>query len=421
MVAGVTSVASTMEPTPAPAPALLPSPRGPLGLVRWPHDPRDQLRAWDAADALLLEHLAGDPEAGRAPVALDGAVVVLGDRWGALAVALADHEPHVVSDSLLAQLATARNLAANGAGDLPVHLLTSEDELPERIDVLLVRLPRTAAVLEHQLHRIAPRLAPGAVVVGAGMVKEVHTSTSVAFERLVGPTRTSLAKRKARLVHAEVDPALVRGEDPWPRTLVMPPDAGALAGLEVVQHAGVFSAEHLDVGTRFLLEHLPERSGPELVLDLGCGNGVVGVAAALANPAARVLLVDESHAALASARETVRRALGEDALVAGQDGAARASFAVADVLVLPDGSPAVAPGSVDLVLNNPPFHSQHAVTGSTARRMFTESHTALRRGGELWVVGNRHLDHRSVLERIFGGCRVAAAGTRFTVLRAVKR
>ncbi len=36
--------------------------QGEYDLVRFPEDPRDRLRAWDAADAYLLRHLEGTAE-----------------------------------------------------------------------------------------------------------------------------------------------------------------------------------------------------------------------------------------------------------------------------------------------------------------------------------------------------------------------
>ena len=61
--------------------------RGGFDLARFPEDPRDPFRAWDAADEYLLRRLDGGD--GDGPVDLSGAVVVVGDRWGALATALA--------------------------------------------------------------------------------------------------------------------------------------------------------------------------------------------------------------------------------------------------------------------------------------------------------------------------------------------
>lgn len=374
------------------------TPWGELELARFPQDPRDLLRAWDTADEYLLGHL---DEQG---TDLSGTVVVVGDRWGALVTALAAHRPAQITDSFLTQEATRANLARRGAEPGAVRLLTTQDPPPGRIDVLLVRVPKSLALLEDQLLRLAPAVHEGTVVVGTGMVKEIHTSTLTLFERILGPTRTSLARRKARLILCTPDPSLERPANPWPHTYTLPDGIGAASGRTVVNHAGVFCADRLDIGTRFFLRHLPEGDGRRVV-DLGCGNGVVGTALALANPGAEVLFTDESFQAVASAEGTYQ-ASG----VPGQ-----AEFRVGDALA---GVPA---GSVDLVLNNPPFHSHQATTDATAWRMFTGARRALRPGGELWVIGNRHLGYHVKLRRLFGNSRLVASDPKFVVLRAVKR
>jgi 16S rRNA (guanine1207-N2)-methyltransferase len=371
------------------------TPKGDLDLARFPADPTERLRAWDAADAYLLRHLAETGMPG-------GSVVVAGDRWGALATALAEHEPVQISDSYLAQRATLANLERNGREG--VRLLSTRDTPPGRIDVLLIRVPRSLGLLEDQLHRLAPAVHQETLVVGAGMVTEIHTSTLRLFERILGPTTTSPAVRKARLIFCTPGEGLERGGNPWPYSYDLPAGIGPPSGLTTVNHAGIFCADRLDIGTRFLLRHLPRRAGPERVVDLGCGNGVLGLTAALSNPDAEVLLVDESHQAVASARATFE-----------VNGVGRAEFLVGD------GLAGAEPGSADLILNNPPFHSHRATTDATAWRMFLGARAALRRGGELWVVGNRHMGYHAKLRRLLGNCQVVASDPKFVVLRAVKR
>ncbi|WP_344859866.1 methyltransferase [Planomonospora alba] len=384
----------------------LTTPQGEYDLTRFPDDPRDPFRAWDAADEYLLRHLAGTDGG---PADLSGTVVVSGDRWGALVTALAGHRPIQITDSFLTQEATRANLARNGIGADAVRLLSTQDAPPDRIDVLLVRVPKSLGLLEDQLHRLAPGVHAGTLVVGTGMVTEIHTSTLRLFERIIGPTRTSLAVKKARLVLCSPDPDLARTPSPWPRGYTLPDGVGAVSGRTVVNHAGVFCADRLDIGTRFFLRHLPAVRGARRVVDLGCGNGVVGTAVALAAPEAEVVFVDESYQAVASARATYRENAGQGRASGG------AEFRVGDGMA---GFPA---GSVDLVLNNPPFHSHRGTSDATAWRMFTGSRAALRRGGELWVIGNRHLGYHVKLRRIFGGCEVVASDPKFVVLRAVRR
>ncbi|WP_369227386.1 methyltransferase [Streptomyces sp. R39] len=370
---------------------------GEFELSRFPEDPRDRLRAWDASDAYLLRYLD------RERIGLSGTVVVLGDRWGALVTALAEHRPAQITDSYLSQEATRVNLGHAGVEPGTVRLLTTQDPPPERVDVLLVRVPKSLALLEDQLLRLAPAVHAGTVVVGTGMVKEIHTSTLRLFERILGPTRTSLAEQKARLIHCTPDPSLERPENPWPYSYALPEGIGAVSGRTVVNHAGVFCADRLDIGTRFFLAHLP--AGGRRIVDLGCGNGVVGTAVALADPTAEVLFVDESFQAIASAEATYK--------ANGVPG--HAEFRVGD------GLTGVAAGSVDVVLNNPPFHSHQATTEATAWRMFSGAKRALRPGGELWVIGNRHLGYHVTLRRLFGNSELVASDPKFVVLKAVKR
>ncbi|KUM74485.1 methyltransferase [Streptomyces griseorubiginosus] len=375
------------------------TPWGELALTRFPEDPRDRLRAWDASDEYLLRHLATER------VALSGTVVVVGDRWGALVTALAAHRPVQITDSFLGQEATRANLARAGVEPGTVRLLTTQDPPPDRIDVLLVRVPKSLALLEDQLLRLAPALHADTVVVGTGMVKEIHTSTLQLFERILGPTRTSLAEKKARLIFCTPEPSLERPANPWPYGYALPDGVGAVSGRAVVNHAGVFCADRLDIGTRFFLQHLPAGRGAQRIVDLGCGNGVVGTAVSLGNPEAEVLFVDESFQAVASAEGTYK--------ANGAPG--RAEFRVGD------GLAGVPDGSVDVVLNNPPFHSHQATTDATAWRMFAGARRALRPGGELWVVGNRHLGYHVKLRKLFGNSQLVAGDPKFVVLKAVKK
>ncbi len=391
----------------------LTTPFGSYELTRFPEDPRDRLRAWDAADEYLLRHLdSGTGERGPVDLAAAGQITVLGDRWGTLTTALAAYRPTQITDSVLTRSATAANLDRNGIGTAKstVTLLTTQDPPPEKIDVLLVRVPKSLALLEDQLYRLAPHVHAGTVVVGAGMVKEIHTSTLRLFEKILGPTKTSLAEKKARLIFCTPGtPGATRPATPgpWPLTYTVDEDAGSGSGLTVVNHAGIFCADRLDVGTRFFLQNLPTNTDGARVVDLGCGNGVVGTAVQVHDPDAEVVFTDESYQAVASAQATYRANVRE--------GRRTAEFLVGDgVAMLP-------PASVDLVLSNPPFHSHQATTDATALRMFAQSRKVLRPGGELWIVANRHMGYHTHLRRLFGNSEVVASEPKFVVLRAVKQ
>ncbi len=52
--------------------------------------------------------------------------------------------------------------------------------------------------------------------------------------------------------------------------------------------------------------------------------------------------------------------------------------------------------------------------------MFTQAKTALAKGGELWIVGNRHLGYHLKLKRLFGNAEQVAATPKFVILRSIK-
>jgi 23S rRNA (guanine1835-N2)-methyltransferase len=362
-------------------------PGGELTLRRLPLREDDPLRAWDAADEYLISYLTQEMDD-------NGRVLILNDAFGALTLGLLERHPDLVTDSAVAQLALRHNAEING---LSVDHVTVYDPLGDwgtPPGAVVLKVPKTHALLSHQLHRLRALLPPSTPIVAAGMAKHIHTSTLNLFESIVGPTTTSLARKKARLIFATLDPTLAIAAPPDPITHQVPE-----YGLTLVDHPSVFSQGRLDRGTRLLLENLPSTAGR--CVDLGCGNGALGIAIALAQRDSHVTFVDESHLAVASARAGWS-ANGLDP--------ARATFQTVDCLA------DVEEKSVDLILCNPPFHQGQAKGDQIAWRMFTQARATLRPGGQLCVVGNRHLGYHVKLARLFGRCETLASDGKFVVL-----
>ena len=369
------------------------SPFATLELDRQPPRRDDPLQAFDAADEYLLQQVA---EHGLDPAAR---VLVLNDGFGALAASLAAHARVTSSgDSHLAALALAANLARNGLAADAVTFVPASEATSGPFDLVLVRVPKTLALLEEQLIRLHGQLAPGARVIAAGMLKHLPRAAGDLLERHIGAVQASLAVKKARLLFAtpESRPAVA---SPYPSRyrLDAPP-------LTLVNHANVFCREGLDIGTRAFLPHLPQGLGQARVADLGCGNGVLALACALANPEARFTLVDESYMAVQSARENWTTAFPERPAA----------------ILAADGLAEQPPRSLDLILCNPPFHQQQVVGDFLAWRMFQQARAALSEQGELWLVGNRHLGYHVKLKRLFKRVEQIAATPKFVVLRAVQ-
>ncbi|WP_434153843.1 methyltransferase [Pseudomonas sp. JZ134] len=371
---------------------LLSTPFAQLDLHRQPPRRDDPLQAFDAADEYLLNHLAeqGLPDNAR--------ILVLNDSFGALAASLAD-QGHVVysGDSHLAALALNDNLQRNGR-DGRVLFVPSSEPVKGPFDLVLIRIPKTLALLEEQLIRLHDQLAPGARVIAAAMIKHLPRAAGDLLERHIGSVQASLAVKKARLLFATPEPR-ERIASPYPTRYRLDDPA-----LTLINHANVFCREGLDIGTRAFLPHLPTDLGNARVADLGCGNGVLAITSALTNPQAQYTLVDESYMAIQSAHENWRAALGDRPVTLRAD----------------DGLASQPARSLDVVLCNPPFHQQQVVGDFLAWRMFQQARAALDRQGELWIVGNRHLGYHLKLKRLFKRVEQVAATPKFVVLRAVE-
>jgi len=372
---------------------LLITPFAQLDLVRQPEQQDEPLQAFDAADEYLLNHVA---EQG---VTLQSRVVVLNDSFGALAASLAQHATVISStDSFLAAQGLEKNLIRNEMAYDSVPLIPASEPLPGPFDWVLIRVPKTLALLEEQLIRLQGQLAPGARVVAAAMVKHLPRAAGELLEQYVGPVTASLAVKKARLLFATPQPGEFQ-PSPYPTTYKLDDPA-----IELANHANVFCREGLDIGTRAFLPYLPKDLGSARVADLGCGNGVLAIASALANPQAHYTLVDESFMAVQSAAQNWRTAMGEREAVIRAD----------------DGLASQEPDSLDVILCNPPFHQQQVVGDFLAWRMFQQARSALVVGGALYVVGNRHLGYHSKLARLFRGVEQVAATPKFVILKARK-
>ncbi len=162
---------------------------------------------------------------------------------------------------------------------------------------------------------------------------------------------------------------------------------------------GLFSWDRIDPGSALLLEQLPALAGNGA--DFGCGIGVLA-RAALASPTVRRLtLIDIDRRAI----EAARRNLDDP----------RAEFRWADLR-----DTAIAPGALDFVVMNPPFHDGGAEDKALGQSFIRRAAEALRPGGTCWLTANRHLPYEGVMKPLFSSMTLRLEGDGYKVYEAVK-
>jgi 16S rRNA G1207 methylase RsmC len=181
-------------------------------------------------------------------------------------------------------------------------------------------------------------------------------------------------------------------------------DEGRL--IQAISRAGVFSHRRVDGGARALLKSAVIRPGNR-VLELGCGSGIVSLAAALRAEGVVVHAIDSN----ARAVECTQRG-------AGLNGISNLTVDLSTADRDKKGQPAdsIADGVFDLVLANPPYYSNFRIAEIFARR----AAQALKPGGTALFVTKKTDWYEEHLPALFAAISVDAVGN-YHVVRCQKQ
>ncbi|MDA0837545.1 MAG: methyltransferase [Planctomycetota bacterium] len=160
--------------------------------------------------------------------------------------------------------------------------------------------------------------------------------------------------------------------------------------------AGVFSHAKFDEGARTLLD-VAEYSPEDSLLDLGCGNGSVGVILAT-QMSGTVTLLDSNARAIALTKENL----------------SLNNITHAEVIL----SATVDTGDArfDRVLANPPYFSNYSISELFIRR----SHALLNPSGTLQLVTKSLAPHIEMFEKVFGNAE-STSRRGYSVVKGIKK
>lgn len=162
---------------------------------------------------------------------------------------------------------------------------------------------------------------------------------------------------------------------------------------------GVFSADGVDPASALLAETLPDQLGCQ-VADLGAGWGYLA-AHVLTRPEVETLhLVEADHMALECSRRNVMDP--------------RAQFHWVDAIEWQ------APGVMDCVVMNPPFHTSRAADPALGQAFVAAAARVLAPKGQLWMVANRHLPYEQALRGSFANVFDVGGDARFKLFHATR-
>ncbi|EXB46552.1 class I SAM-dependent methyltransferase [Acinetobacter sp. 1000160] len=171
--------------------------------------------------------------------------------------------------------------------------------------------------------------------------------------------------------------------------------------LKVCALPGVFSQDHLDVGTAVLVPYLSQvKSGK--IADFGCGAGIISAYLAKLNPNQQIFALDVDAFALRSTELTFQKN----------------NLDLNQLTLQPVTGFRDAPKDLDAIVSNPPFHQGIHTNYDASEELCQLASVHLKNSGELWIVANRFLNYPPLIEQSFGQCMVKADQQGFKVLYA---
>lgn len=334
-----------------------------------------------------------------------------GCGYGAVGIALADSAPGVdirmVDSDIRAVRWAQENVRANGVKNAHIVLDHTLDRYTDGFFNIIAMNPPveegSEAIFE-MIDRARPKLRNGGSLYLIAKVRKGAKSYMRKLSETIGPSKVIRKSGGYWLMRAERSP--VRSPVPTDLSVYEHTVETRLRTRKYTfcTRAGVFSRKEMDDGTRLLIESIdvmPMNS----VIDVGCGYGPIGIAAAHLASVGRVVMVDTNARAVECATRNITT---HHLHHARKNGKPRVEAVVSDRF------DAVRGERFDRVISNPPFHAGVDVLYP----LVDQAYAHLRFHGRMYLVLMRYVGIKRHIEKIFGNCTIVAHEDKYTVLMA---
>lgn len=351
-----------------------------LNFLRYPRTTNKSLRAWNTSDEYLLNKLE-DIEIQNKKIA------IYNDRFGFLTTMLNKQKPIAFNFYKSQEIAVLKNLENNNINRSDIQFHTPFEYPDSNIDIALIKIPKSMGLFRYFLQHLSKNITPSSIVLCGFMTRHFSKQMLAIALDYFEEVSQSLAWKKSRLLVLKTPKSYKK------RDLIEP----VVINSDIVfkQYPGVFSANTIDSATKFLIDTISLKVKDKVVLDLGCGNGILGYSVYQSNSKAELHLIDDSFLAIESAKINLSKY--------------KPHFYYNDTLKNFDNN------YFDLVISNPPFHFEHENNIEISIGLFKHVARILKEKGRFVLIANKHLNYKTHLIKIFNQILILAENEKFII------
>lgn len=351
---------------------------------RFPSNNNNSLLPWNAGDVLAINHLE--------PLLQENSVIAIAnDDYGFLGVNLNEYKTINILNNRTQEYALKHNLKENNLDEKNILIRYASVNIEEKLDFGILRIPKSIDLFELYLQQLHQSLAEKGTIICSFMTKYFTPQLLKVAEKYFETISQSRAEKKARLLILSKKKEM--NSAPLIRTI-------DYKGQEIKQYYGVFSSDHIDYATQFLIEKLDIKFNEKVILDLASGNGILAKIVLDLAPDSELYLLDDSYLAVVSSKLNVTKD--------------NTKFIHDNTLnQLKDDC-------LDLVISNPPFHFEYEINISVPLGMFSQVKRCLKNNGRFILVANTHLQYQSHLDNKFSSVKVIDENKKYRVYECYK-
>ena len=283
-------------------------------------------------------------------------------------------------------------------GNSTQHMFTAGYSTDDKFDGAVIYMPKSKEHAKMLIANVAACLKESGSLLLVGENKGGVKSAAKILDTISSQVNKVDSARHCALFGAQIDKPVKPFElAKWQSEIEI-----SVGGLDykICSLPGVFNHGAVDLGTRVLLDNLPEIKTGRL-LDFGCGAGVIGCYLGLKSPESEVVMSDVSALAVHCSKES-------------------ANLNHINVKVVPSNGMMDVQGKYSVVYTNPPFHTGIQTDYSVTEEFIAQLKQYLAKGGSLTLVANKFLRYSELLEQRFSAVGLIVQTTKFSLYQCAR-